>query len=701
MYLTKFQRRVRHISRWPVLVGLLLTTACSEPDSVNDRIALVKENMARGDYGAASLELANLIQSRPNHLEARLLQGKVSLAAGRAAAAESQLVQARSLGAPSQLLYRPIALSIVAQGEPERVSSVIGSEPTIPDDRVAWLLAAGLAALHAGDMDRAESHFSHVTRLEADNLDGQLGMAAVKRARGDLDGAARHVEKTTRDFPLSIAAWQALGALRYQQQRLVDAERAFINAIEGTDGIDRAYEYMLARTGLVETQWHLDKKSIAIQNANELMDSYPWHPLPKYVRGLLAYLDNDYELAGDFLYRVVTALPDHKPSLKLLAAINSAQGKLGRAQLYLDKYFALNDNDPEMLALMGETYLQMGNAEEAVSTVKPLVNTSTREARYLDLYGTACRYATSCDDGGVYLARAVALNPAKLKRQTRLAAAYLNEGNIDSADALMSTWNPPGAVTEASRQVLRLERFLRSGQYDRAVEYAKKLRRKSPANLHALLALAEIAHLRGEIEEESAWLELARERNPKAVEPRLILAYRHMQKRRYQQAVQVLQEAAAAHPYNATVLRMLAHSLLNIGQHGEALSTASEARRLAPGQQINRLSLIHAHIISNNHTKARILIREVLDADSEATKLFVPLVLELHSNGFQRKAHETLEVLAALGGQDDVLAETAGDLLLLEDQTAQAMKQYRKAGAIKPTPMRTLKAKLMETSGSS
>ncbi len=685
---------IHHIWTFLCLFGLLTIVACSNPDNAQARLGLVKENMRRADYGAASLELANLIQSKPDHLEARLLQGKVSLAAGRADSAEAQLLYARELGAPGRLVYQPLAQAIIAQGTPQRIIAALGPEPSEEDDRKAWLIARGMAALHVNQPGEAEQFFTDVMRTDKESLDARLGLAAVQTARGDLESASVYIENATRTHPLSIAAWQALGALRYEQGRLVDAERAFINAIEGSDGLDRVSEYMLARVGLIETQWHLDKKSLAKQNTKELIDSYPWHPLPKFTRGLLAFLDGEYTTAGDYLYRVVSALPDHQPSLKLLAAINSSQGKLGRAQLYLDKYFALNDSDPEMLILLSETYLQMGNASQAVSSLQPIITDSATDAIRLDLYGTACRYSPSCENGQHFLSRAVQSDPQNVRRQTRLAAAYLNLGDLDSADALMSTWVPPELVTESSRQVLRLERFMRSDQLSRATEYAKKLRRKNPANLHALLALAEVAHMRGETEEESAWLELARERNPAAVEPRLIQATRHLLKQRYGQAVVVAQEAAAAHPYNANVLRILAHALIRSGRYDEALSTAAEAHRLAPSQEPNLLVLIHAHLIKRDKTRATELIEELLGRNERATEAMTPVLIDLYQRDMREVAHETLNTIAMLGGAPDVIAEIEGDLFLMEERNDLAYTAYNKARSLGSNRMRELKTQL-------
>ncbi|MEM7082317.1 MAG: tetratricopeptide repeat protein [Pseudomonadota bacterium] len=682
----------RTIGLWLVIV-LGLLSGCSEPESVDGRLDLVRENMQRADYGAASLELANLIQTFPDNLEARLMQGKVSLAAGRAEAAEAQLKYARGLGAPGRLVYRPLAQSLLAQGQPERIESVLGPRPPGDADLIAWLSANGLGALQLNLPGRAELFFTEVMRLDKESLDGKLGLAAVQKAEGDFSAASVYLENATRTHPLSIAAWQALGALHYDQGRLVDAERAFVNAIDGQDGVDRPYEFMLAQVGLIETQWYLDKRSLATQNMKALIDSYPWHPLPKYVRGLLAFQAGEYGTAGDFLYRVIAIIPDHEPSLKLLAAINSSQGKFGRAQLYLDQYFELNDNDPQMVALLAETYLQMGNAEESVSTLKPIIEDSLNPA-HLDLYGTACRYARSCTDGEAYLRRAVLADPSNLRRQTRLAAAYLNRSDLTAADDLMKTWNPPGQITESSRQVLRLERFLRSGQLDRAVEYAKKLRRENPANLHALLALAEIAYLRGETEEEMAWLELARGRNPEAVEPRIILASRHLNKQRYHEAVRVTQEAASAHPYHADVLRMLAYALINTGQNSEALTAAAEARRLAPTEPHNALALIHANLLVNDYPKAQALIEALIDEHGDAINSLQPMIIELHKRGFDRKAHDAVKLLAEVDVGADLIAEIEGDLYLLEDETALAQSAYKKAHELGPSPIRALKLQL-------
>lgn len=685
--------QIRRQSRAPLSVCVFVLFSlmgCAEPDLSAERIALIKTNMQRSDYGAASLELANLIQAKPDNIEARLLQGKVSLAAGRGSVAEKQLVEALNRGAPKEEIYRPLVHAVIAQGEATRALEVIGPAPTGTIAYHAWLAAKGLAAIHSGDFEGAEKAYRQLHEADSLHLDGMLGLAAVAKARGEFGVAERHIQRALKLHPLSIAVFHALGELRFEQNRLIDAERAFIDAIEGIDGIDRSHEYMNSRAGLIETQWLLDKRVLAGQNTKDLIDAYPWHPLPRYLRGLLAYLDQEYSTASDYLERVTDSLPNHQPSLKLLAAAYAMQDQFGRSSEYLDRYFEFRQDDPEMIELRAEIDLKMGNADRAANGIRTLALKSDASSTLLDLYGTACRYAPDCSEGTQFLRAAVDIDPNNIARQTRLAAAHLNDGDLAAADNVMSGWNPPSIATESSRQVLRLERFIRSGQTDRASEYARKLRREDPSDLHALLALAELALHNGDIDQSIRWLELARERNPNAAEPRVILATIYLRQNKSEEALQNAQEAASAHPYNSHVLRLLADALIEEEQLDGALAAAKDAQRMSPNSVDAKLGVLQVQLASKSQAAASTLA-DLLDGSFIQHNKLRALLVKQQREENGEFVENLLAQHVAESAQAALVNELRGDLKFIAGEQSAAHALYAEAMSAKPNQLRAMK----------
>ena len=375
---------------------------------------------------------------------------------------------------------------------------------------------------------------------------------------------------------------------------------------------------------------------------------------------------------------MIDSVPNHSPSYKLLAAVNFSQGNLSRAQMFLDEYIVLEPDDPRMMYMLAEIHLHMGNAAQAAATIEDQLERAGGDAELLNIAGIANIFSGKQPEGTALLQKAVEADPADLTLQTRLAATLLNQGRVAEADRLMARWQPQ-IITEHSRQLLRLERFMRSGQINRASAYAKKLRRENPSNVHALMALAEIAHLRGKEDESLDWLEIASDRNEDALEPRILLAHLYLGAGDYQKAIHVLRQATASHPYNSLALSLLADASLLAQDTRSAVAAASEAYRMSPLTSTPRISLIRAQLASSDYWKARKALLQYLQDYPDKFGTVRQVVLEEMQRGNTEQALDLARHLQELQPDNPKTYELEGDLHVLNNDSEAASSAYRRA----------------------
>jgi predicted Zn-dependent protease len=97
-----------------VLAATVVVAACQPaPEELRRRADVAR---AAGDYGAAAVELKNLLQRQPQDPTARAELGEVYLATGDAAAAETELRRALRGGAPPARITLPLCQALLAQG---------------------------------------------------------------------------------------------------------------------------------------------------------------------------------------------------------------------------------------------------------------------------------------------------------------------------------------------------------------------------------------------------------------------------------------------------------------------------------------------------------------------------------------------------------------------------------------------------------
>ncbi|MBT8144639.1 MAG: tetratricopeptide repeat protein, partial [Gammaproteobacteria bacterium] len=442
----------------PIAILLALSpffAGCSPPVDSQTRMESAREHEARGDHVTAILELKNLLQTDADHVPALVRVGRLSLYAGQSAESIAFLERARTLGAPDEEVLEPLGRALLAQGHFQQVLDAIDPDSVAAVHRGRLHLLLAEAHLNLGDTEAARKAYMAAQQDASLVANALSGLADLERREGRYDSAQQLLDQALDDDPFSVVANRGVGALKIDQQRYEEAMDAFVRSIEATQIRPGSDELLLARVGMTETQWRMGQRNRALGNVKDLLNAYPWHPLPRYLRALLAYDSGEYELAGEYLREVLEIVPRHFPSTRLLAAVEFELENYANVELLLRDYLVTFPNDIEMRRLSAATHLRMGNAARAMAVLMPALEQGFDDNRFLTLLGRASLHSGDPETAAAYLTRAMSLDPTNQQTLVSLIFALITTGEITRAEAALRRI-PDTRQTEETRQLLHL-----------------------------------------------------------------------------------------------------------------------------------------------------------------------------------------------------------------------------------------------------
>ncbi len=659
------------------LLALLGAAGCTPPIDAETRLQVALDNERRGEPIAAILELKNILQTQPDHLQALATVGRLSVEVGQSSEAIEFLTRARDLGSRDPAVLENLAHALLAQGEFERLLDTVSIDALPAARQGNGHLLRGEALVGLGRLADAQDSYRRASEHAATAAAGLGGLARIAMIRGDQHEAEALIDEALERDPFSVSTFRALGALRHSQGRYEEAEQAFTSAVEATAVRPAANELLLARVGLAESQWRQGHKGNALGNVKDLLDAYPWHPLPRYLRALLAFDAGEFRLAADYLREVRLSVPGHHASAQLLAACEFELGNYSSTELLLREYLGAQPNDIPMRRLLARTHLRMGNPTGALAALLPVVELAPDDAEFLALLGKASLHSGDARAAADYLERAIDRDPEDDEIETSYIVALIGSGQIDQAERRLAAL-PDTEEMRRARSLLGLVLLMRKAESERAMLYAKQLRQAAPTNLHAMLALAELAESRGDPVRAIEWLEMARSRNPTSIEPRLLLVRYYAERDNHEKAHEIALEAVQIRPHQGDALIALARQKLELGQTALAQATLEEALRAAPESGEAYLVLAKAAIVADDIDTAKEHLGHAVELESGLMPRAVGLVLDL-ARDHREQALELAGHLQTVGENLPHGYTAAGDLHMAERRFGEALAAYESA----------------------
>lgn len=722
----------------PVVITLILLGCSKTPEQHYQQ---AQDLMSKAAYKAAILELKTVLQTQPNHAEARKLLGQAFIKTRAYSSAEKEFSKARSLGASDEETLPPLILAYTRMGEPQKALSLeIPKSGLSPKALGAAYAARAEAQLATGNLQEAELALEAASQADAKNVGMLLTRAKLAVANKDMPRANQWVDAALQSEPKQTEALFFKAALLESDKKNAEAEKIYQQIIAIDSSLINAY---LGLASLQVRRNDLVAADKSVQAAEKLA---PKAPLVKYTRGTLELQRGNLNAANSNLLEVLQMVPDHVPSLLAFALVNFSQGNYEQSISNASKVVKLVPGNPVATKILAYSQLKMGDNQAAIKTLETHFLKSADDASLMALAGEA--YAASGDNlkAQAYFAKAAQLEPANTQIKTRQAANQLAMGNRGVALAeLEAAANLSTKPSEADINLILLH--LRGNEFDAALQAVAKLEKKSPnsalvqnfrgaalwgkqdklgarkaweqalvfdpkyfpaaANLArmdiqenkpkvaqqrfmkilnidknntaAMVALADLAAIQKNEKDYADWLDKAIQADPKALEASNKLIQYYLRTKQNKKALTLAQNALQANRDNINALNLLGATQLSTGDHSSAVTTFTRVTEMSPHSSDAFLNLAVAQHAAKQASTARNTLNTALRIKPQSIQVRDVLIRMELANKNAAAAMQHARQLQTLYPKLPVGYIREGDIQVFEKRYADAAKAYERA----------------------
>jgi predicted Zn-dependent protease len=586
--------------QYKALVQNWATTRLGDPAAHADlQTSIAQALAAQGDSGPARATLAELLQQRPDHLPAQLLQARLELQAGEQAEARGRIdavLAARPDSAEAWALRALLALQAGRWAEAiDANRRALAAQPTLVSAHVALL------GLHLAQGDMAAARQQHAAMRQslpghAQTLmfEGQLALLDGEVAQAQ--GVFQRLLKTDPDNPLLL---QSAGVAALRLGLPAQAERSLARALQLQP------QAGAVRRALAQAQLEQGQAARALNTLEPLLGAPAG----------MARAGSGRAPTSSQAHAKEDALEDARQDAKALGLAAQAlliTGQGAAAEAMIKRAAALAPDDPQLRTRLALTHLARGQPERSVAELQQVAGGDSGIGADLALMLTHLRQrawpqALAAVDGIDRKRPGEALGPM-LRGQVLLAKGDSAGARKAFDEALQ---RQPGDVGAASAQA---QLDMADGKTEAALARMAALVAAQPGSVPA--RLAQVAMLRrsgGDAAQVAALLDAAVKAAPADRAARLALIDHHQAVGRPASARDAAQQAVAALPDDLALLGRLGQAQLAAGEPQQAQASFSRWLSLEPGAAMAYLGLAEAQLAAKDAGAARRTLARGLD----------------------------------------------------------------------------------------
>ncbi|EGW53738.1 XrtA/PEP-CTERM system TPR-repeat protein PrsT [Candidatus Endoriftia persephonae] len=474
-YKNLMQMRGRPVALAAVVL-LVFITGCSGGNET-ERMAKAGEHLQNDEPAKAIIELKNVLQSNASNDQARVMLADSYLAVGDGKSAEKELKRAAELGVPESDLLSRKAQALLAQHQYDRILEELDPQQISGSDRKYLLVAYAEARLAKGEEAEAASLLEAALGIDPAFPKALVGMARINVMRENLETAVTQCQKAVLQDPGFTEGYLVMGAIHFQRQEFDTAEIAFEKAMESLASSFFSKQHFAAHVSLIQTllaEKRLEKAATRIAAFRKIL---PEHPIGAYFSGLHHFMVEEYEAAEGELKQVISASPDHLPTLLLLGSVHFARQNYEQANAYLSQYVNKVPNHLQARKLLGMTRLKLNQHESALEALEPALDNAGGDVEILKLIGNAASRSGDHLSGTRYLEQAVKADPGNSAIREELAKAYLRKGSIDQAIEELETLSDADLP---KNRLMLIYAYLRKKEFSEAIKLTDELIAETP-----------------------------------------------------------------------------------------------------------------------------------------------------------------------------------------------------------------------------
>ena len=730
-----------------LVTGAIIAAAalggCNRSKPTEQLLAEAKQYQQKGEVKAAMIELKNAVANSPENGEARLALGVLHIESGDAVSAEKELRKALSLGIDKNRVLSPLARALEQQGKFKEVLEVIPAERAAGSAELLTL--RGNAYLDLNDPEKAKEAYDQAAKLQPESGNVLIGMARMAMYRKDLVAATVLVDQAVAKDPKNTEAWMFKGSLARGEGKMPEALAAFTQA----SVIKPTHRTAHIEKALVEINLKkLDEAKADLDAARKIA---PASLQLAYAQGLLDFTKGQNAAALESVQKVLKVAPEHLPSTLLAGAIELKMGSYQQAEQHLRKYLTAIPENTYARKLLAQAQLQ-SSPSEALATLAPALKSSSDDPQLLALAGETYLRNQDFANATTYLEKATALAPQVAGLHTSLGLSRLKQG--DQAKGLselelgasLDTASPKGgmALVQAEMSMKHYDKALAAAQalvkqqpgnaqvhavlgavyeakgdpanartsFEKAVALDptsllaaahlaqldlkdKKpadaearftsMLKKDPKNIGAMTALADLANMQHQPDKATTWLEKAHSENPDAALPAITLATHYLRTKQEAKALTLARKLQTENPTAPNLLNLLGQAQLANKDTTAAIETYSKLVNVKPKSAQAKFQLANAYALAKRDDDAAAELKKATSLQPD----FLPAQLALAELAVRKKRPEEALAIARGLQKQERTAPTGlmleGDLLMMQKKVEQALPLYEKAQAKQPT----------------
>jgi putative PEP-CTERM system TPR-repeat lipoprotein len=737
-----------------VLSGAFLVaglSACGRTQTTEQLLTEASQYQQKGDLKAALIQLKNAVEKSPENGEARMALGNLQLALGDPASAEKEFRKARTLGIAADRALAPLGKSLAQQGKFKDVLETI--TPEIAAKSVPLLVIRGDALLQSDKADEGKQAYEQALALNPNSGDALLGLARYAATHGDREGVERLAQEAVAKDPKNPDVHMFQGnVLRVAGK--TDAALAEFDQVlalapaHRTAHIEKAY-VLINRGKFPEAKTEIDA---AEKNS-------PGNLLVTYTRALYEFSQGKVSEARETLQKVLKVAPEHMPSILLAGAAELNLGLIEQSGQHLRKYLESNPNDVYARKLMTQVLLKTSQPTDAVAMLAPALKNATDDPQLMVLAGETYMQMRDFSKASAYLEKAATLMPKAAAVRTSLGLSKLAQGDqqgglselqlateidpksMQATMALVQTemnlkqhdkalaavavlekqqpdnpqvYNLKGAIymvkgdIPAARAALdkavtiqptfisAVKNLARLDLIEKKPEAAKQryeaVLAKDARNVEAMRALGELAALQKQDAEATTWFEKAANVDANAVGPAIILGSQYLRTNQPQKALTLARKLQTANPTNPELLELVGQSQIATKDTAGALETYSKLANVLPKSATPQLRLAGVHMLLKNETAAADDIKRAIELQPDSIPARLAQTEMTARAGRIDEALGLARQIQKINDKSPIGFATEGDLLMAQGKPAQALPAYDKALAIAKAPEILLKS---------
>ncbi|MDH5325877.1 MAG: PEP-CTERM system TPR-repeat protein PrsT [Gammaproteobacteria bacterium] len=641
------------------------------------------EQIRQGNYRIAIINLKNVLKQKPDSREGRFLLGKVYLEIMDGVAAEKELLRSGKLGIAQEKIISPLANAYLLQDKYAKVIELIrsGQAKTLDAELSTYMAQAYLGL---GDLSNCEEQLNYAMSINPDFVPALLTKSKLLYRNNKYDDSKKFLNQITALDAGFVPAWLMLGEVAASSSDYNTATQMYQKAldIETSKSTPVQTGYIKIRMANVLMDSGEIGKGTAI--LDELLAENRENPIANYLYAVHKYKSGDRKAAYDHLQLVLKAVPDHKPSLLLLGAVNFGEGKLEQTDVQISKLLQSDPTNPTAIKLLGATHLRQSQPEQAQELVQSVLDQNPNDSELLDLMGSALLAQGETEKGLAYIKEAVSSKPESVFLRNKLASIYLKQGEVDLAVQELENTTTRKSQDYRS-QVLLILSYLSKKNFLKAEQLAAALIEQFPNEGHAGLVLVQVYLIQKKFDktEETIRQALTSYEDYTPLHHSLVRLY--VMQGELQKAEKHLNRMQELFPEDSSIFVSMARLHVLQNQEQQAIEKLDKARVKNTSDIFSRLILTRYYLQKSDKANAGPVLSE---AETLAPKRWdVKMLRAIYELRFgdRKRAKLKFQELVQSNPKLGMAHYYLGTLQMYERETQSARNSFQKAMQLQPS----------------